>query len=691
MDGDWARARIAELRREIRRHNDLYYRDAAPVISDQEYDALLREIEEIEAAFPEFADPDSPAQAVGADHDARFVSAPHSRAMLSLSNSYDPAEVEAFVQRLQKDLDREAIRFTVEPKIDGVAVAARYRDGALAMALTRGDGRSGDVITANARTLQGLPLKLPDDWATRFPQRGVRAFEVRGEAYFGLGRFRALNEERSARGLDPFANPRNATAGTLKTLDSAEVAGRGLSVFLYQIFPLDEQDGAEPGLTGGFPDHRREMAVLQELGFPVNPFLRTAESAQGILAILADLEGVRHDLDYQIDGAVIKVDDMRLQAELGFTAKAPRWGLAYKFAAAEAETLLTGVTLQVGRTGVITPVAELEPVELAGTTVGRATLHNWEEIARKDIRVGDRVVVVKGGDIIPKVLRVVADARTGQETSPPAPRACPVCGTPVVRGEGQVALRCPNPLCPAVLAGRLRHFAGRDAADIEGLGGKWVDTFLDLGLVKSPGDLFRLERAVLAALPGWGEKSADRLLASLAQAPERPWSAKLFSLGIPQVGVTTARTLARRFGGIAELAAAGGEELATLEDIGPVVAEAIVEFFASPGGRALVRDLQDVGYFLPGEAVERVEDQGGKVAAIEGKTFVLTGTLPTLTRSEAKALIERAGGKVTGTVSRKTDFLLAGDGPGSKLGRAEELGVAVLDEAALRALLAGGD
>ncbi len=691
MDGDRARERIAELRREIRRHNDLYYRDAAPVISDQEYDVLLRDLEDLEAAFPELADPDSPARTVGADHDVRFVSAPHSRAMLSLANSYDQAEVEAFVQRLQKDLDRESIRFTVEPKVDGVAVALRYRDGALAAALTRGDGRSGDVITANARTLQGLPLILPDGWDSRFPQGGVRAFEVRGEAYFGLEQFRALNEDRVAQGLDPFANPRNATAGSLKTLDSAEVARRRLSVFLYQVFPLDEQDGAEPGLTGGFPDHRREMAVLQELGFPVNPFLRAAESAQGILAVLSELEGIRHALDYQIDGAVIKVDDMRLQAELGFTAKAPRWGLAYKFAAEEAETLLTAITLQVGRTGVITPVAELDPVELAGTTVSRATLHNWEEIARKDIRVGDRVVVAKGGDVIPKVLRVVTEARSGKEDFPQAPGACPVCGTPVVRGEGQVAVRCPNPLCPAVLSGRRRHFAGRDAADVEGLGGKWVDTFLERGLVRSPGDLFRLERAVLADLPGGGEKSADRLLGSLAKAPDRPWSAKLFSLGIPQVGVTTARTLARRFGGIAELASAGSEELATLEDIGPVVAEAIVEFFTSPGGRALVDDLKDAGYFLLQEAVERVDDQGGGGASLVGKTFVLTGTLPSLTRNQAKDLIERAGGKVTGSVSRKTDFVLAGEGPGSKLAKAEEMGVAVLDEAAFRALLAGGD
>lgn len=698
MDRDQARLRIDRLRGEIRRHNDLYYNQAAPEISDFAYDALDRELRDLEAAFPDLAAPDSPSAVVGADADARFVSAPHSRPMLSLQNSYDEAEVAAFDLRIRKDLASTEVLYTVEPKMDGVALAVRYRQGRLQTALTRGDGRHGDVITANVRTLADVPASLAAGWRGVFPGSGVTACEARGEVFMTLSRFAALNEARSEAGLEPFANPRNATAGTLKTLDAEEVRRRGLSVFFYQLFPLPETDGPAAASFAGsaagsvlpdFPDHRAEMRALAGLGLPVNPFFRTARDVAQIAAHLAELQALRAGLDYQIDGAVIKVDSAADRVRLGSTAKAPRWGLAYKFAAEQAVTLLRDITLQVGRTGVITPVAELQPVELAGTTVSRATLHNWDEMARKDIRIGDTVVVVKGGDVIPKVLCVKIEARTGRERPLPMPTACPVCGGPTGRAEGQVALRCDNPLCPAVLAGRLRHFAARGAADIDGLGGRWIDLFLSTGMVKGPADLFRLERAVLADLPGWGEKSADRLLAALARARHRPWSAKIFSLGIPQVGLATAQVLSGRYGDIAALAAASAAELAELPDIGEVVGQAIREFLDSTGGRALIQDLKQVGYILAKEentSFTETQPVPGQ-SALAGKVCVLSGTLRAMTRDQAMAMIQARGGKVTGSVSKRTDLLIAGEDPGSKLLKAQELGVTVLDEAAFQALL----
>ncbi len=685
MDRQSILSEIEHLRGEIRRHNDLYYKHASPVISDQEYDALERKLRDLEARYPELAGAGSPTLQVGSDQDARFPSLPHSRPMLSLANSYDPQDVEDFVQRTRRDLGVEEVEFTVEPKIDGVALALRYRGGRLDTALTRGDGRKGDVITANIRTMAGLPFELEADWAQVFPAPPPQAFEVRGEAYLSLSRFRQLNRMRAAEGLEPLANPRNATAGTLKTLDARAVARRGLSAFFYQLFPLP----AEGDQARDHDTHEQELQAIADLGLPCNPFLRKAGSVAGIMTHLETLQEMRDGLDYQIDGAVIKVNRRDLQEKLGTTAKSPRWALAFKYPAAEAVTRLRDITMQVGRTGVITPVAELEPVALAGSIVSRATLHNWDEMTRKDIRIGDMVVVVKGGDIIPKVLRVLVDKRQGTERPLPPPSHCPVCGAPVAAGSDQVALRCTNSLCPAVLAGRLRHFAGRDAADIDGLGGKWVETFLEMGLVQTPADLFELDKQQLAVLPGWGEKSAERLLAGLDKARERPWSARIFSLGIPQVGITTARTLASRFGSIDDLMNAGTEDLAALPDIGPVVAEAIVGYWQDPEAARLIQRLKEHGYF---HASEELEDAGAGPSAgpLAGKTVVLTGTLETMTRSRAGELVAAAGGKLTSSVSRKTDFVVAGGKPGSKLARARQLGVEVLDEEAFLALVKGG-
>ncbi len=687
-------ATIRRLRAEIDRHNDLYYKDSAPEISDVEFDALLRRLQDLEAAHPELADEASPTARVGSDSDERFPSAPHSDPMLSLQNSYDLAEVEAFHQRVVKDLGRSDVTYTVEPKMDGVAVAVRYLDGKLHMGLTRGDGSQGDVITANVVTFTEIPARLAADWAQLFPLDGVRAFEARGEAYLKLSRFAQLNEERLEEGLDPLANPRNATAGTLKTLDSQEVARRGLSVFFYQLFLLDPETGKRlgrqeagnlfdgPAQEPDFADHQQEMAVLRQLGLPVNPFLRTAGDLDSLNAHLRNLEAMRPDLDYQIDGAVIKVDSRLWQERLGFTAKAPRWGLAFKFAAEEAVSLLHTITLQVGRTGVITPVAELEPVQLAGTTVARATLHNWEEIGRKDIRQGDHVVVVKGGDIIPKVLRVLTEQRTGQEQQVLPPERCPVCDHATVQKEGEVALRCGNPLCPAVTAGRLRHFASRNGCDVDGLGGRSIDMFLELGLVQDVPDLFQLRADALAALPGWGERSAQRLLAGLDQARRRPWQNKIFALGIPQVGITTARTLARHHPQIHSLEEATAEGLAELEDIGPIVGQAVVDFFAGSAGRRLVEDLKAAGFFLEQEELPREDAAAVGDNWFAGKKFVITGTLSEMTRDEAKERVIRLGGKVTGSVSKNTDVLIAGEKAGSKLDKARQLELTILDEAA---------
>ncbi|RKZ17743.1 DNA ligase (NAD(+)) LigA, partial [bacterium] len=514
--------------------------------------------------------------------------------------------------------------------------------------------------------------------------RDVTAWEARGEVYLGLTRFAALNVQRQEAGLESLANPRNATAGTLKTIDSNEVARRGLSVFLYQLFPLDADD--QPG-DDVFSDHRGELAALAELGLPVNPFLEVADSADGIIRHLEKLQQLRDGLDYQIDGAVIKVDSRRGQQALASTAKAPRWGLAFKYAAEEAETCLREITLQVGRTGVITPVAELDPVLLAGSTVSRATLHNWEEMERKDIRRGDRVVVVKGGDIIPKVLRVITAARTGDETRIPRPRQCPVCHERTSQQEGEVAVRCVNPLCPAVLSGRLRLFASRDACDIDGLGGRSIDMFVAEELVAGPADLFRLPRATLAALPGWGEKSADRLLAGLARVPDRPWEARIFALGIPQVGVNTARTLATHHASVASMVATTAEDLADLPDIGPVVGAAIEAFFASDGGQHLVAQLSKVGFFQEREEQPPPPAREGE-GWFAGRTFVLTGTLEGMTRSDAKRAIEKRGGKVSGSVSRRTHVVVAGARAGGKLDKARKLGLEIADEEAFAARLA---
>ncbi len=696
MDREQARDRIIFLREEIRRHNRLYYQLSQPEIDDRQYDALDHELAALEELWPEFQTGDSPTTRVGSDRDENFPSVPHSAPMLSLQNSYDWQELKAFDQRMRRELNQERITYTIEPKMDGVAVAARYRNGKFHLALTRGDGRQGDVVTDNVATFREVPSDLPSGWAGQFPAPGLSEFEVRGEAYLSLSRFTQLNAERKSEGLPEFANPRNATAGTLKTLDSEEVRRRGLSAFFYQIFPLvagrrptpdRPAQSAEPALFSQtvlpiweFATHQQEMEALAQLGFPVNPFLQVVTGPEDMEKQLQTLAALRSGLDYQIDGAVIKVDERVHQLRLRATAKAPRWGLAFKFAAEEATTRVASISLQVGRTGVITPVAELEPVLLAGSTVGRATLHNWDDMGRKDIRAGDQVVVVKGGDVIPKILKVCLAERPADAVPLPRPTHCPECGEVVVQDAQETALRCRNPFCQAVVAGRLLHFVGREACDIEGLGSQSLDLFLELGLITGPADLFVLERANLATLPGWGDRSAQKVLDGVRRAVNRPWDAKIFSLGIPQVGITTARTLASQFPDVESLFHADRETLASLPDVGKTVADQVAGFLASAGGSRLVNELREVGFFLAKEHVPTLPRAQISENWFRERIFVVTGTLSSMTRSEAKKTLESLGAKVTGSVTGKTQALLAGEKAGSKLTKARALGIEILTE-----------
>jgi DNA ligase (NAD+) len=675
MSKEEARRRVEALTVEIERHDRLYYRDASPEITDQEYDALLRELGELEAAFPELRREGSPTLRVGSDRLEGFESRPHSVPMISLANSYDEAEVTAFHERVTRLLGRDPGAYVVEPKIDGVAAAIRYTEGKLTLGLTRGDGRTGDVITENVRTIAGVPSDIEASRAEDL-FGPAEFFEVRGEVYMPLERFAAFNEERESEGLAPFANPRNATAGTLKTLDVAEVRRRPLHFWAYSV--------AVPG-PQKVGSHWRELESLVKLEFAVSPERARVETLEEVFDTLDRLHRRRDEIDYLIDGAVIKVDDTGVWDRLGATAKSPRYALAFKFAAEQAETRLLSIEASVGRTGVVTPVAILDPVELAGTTVSRATLHNQDEIDRKDIRVGDRVVIEKGGDVIPKVVEVRLDERPASSVPYRLPARCPVCEFELVREEGEVALRCLNRECPAQQRGRILHWAGRDAMDIEGLGERWVDLFLEKGLVRGVADLYRLERASLLDLPGWGEKSADNLLRNIAASRERPLANQIFALGFRHVGISAARHLARALGTFASLRSASQERIETVEEFGAKTATSLLSELEARA--AFLDELQSLGLLATVEETRPVSAEG---AALTGKTMVLTGTLTTLDRRSAAARLRELGAKVTSSVSRKTDIVVVGENPGSKADKARELNVEIWDEERLMGVLGEG-
>ena len=663
-----AEKRARQLREEIRRHEHLYYVLSRPEISDQEYDALERELRDIETRFPDLVTPDSPTQRVGETPSEEFPTFVHRVPMLSLDNTYSEDELREFEARVFRIIGEQDIVYTAELKVDGLSMALHYEHGRLVRAVTRGDGVQGDEVTANARAIRSVPLVLRDE-------AGVPpTLEVRGEVYLPRSRFDEINRERVEAGEEPFANPRNSAAGTIKSLDPKVVARRGLDILLYSI-----ADARAAGVTSQWEALER----MRAWGLRTNPASRRCQGLEEVLAFCHEWQAKRDELEYEIDGVVVKVDDFALQEELGFTSKFPRWAIAFKYPAQQATTLVRSIDVQVGRTGKLTPVAILEPVSLAGSTVGRATLHNEEEVARKDVRVRDTVLIEKGGEVIPKVVRVVEDARPKGTRRWKPPDACPVCGEPVVRPEGEVDRRCPNASCPAQIEERLKHFARRTAMDIEGLGDSLVAQLVEKELVRDFADLYHLELDDVSALERMAEKSARNLLGQLEKSRARELRRLLFGLGIRHVGERVAQILARRFRSLDALAEATVEEMEAVHEIGPTVAQTVHEWFQDPANRRLVERLKAAGL--------RTEEEGAAPAsqALQGQQFVLTGTLESMTRGEAKAAIEELGGRVTSSVSKKTSAVIVGRDPGSKADKAKDLGVRVMDEESLRALLAG--
>jgi DNA ligase (NAD+) len=681
MDSGSAPQRIADLRTQVARHDELYHRRAQPEITDLDYDRLKRELADLEERFPAAAlaaGVDSPTTRVGDDRAEGFKTYRHRQAMQSLDNTYSEAELREFHARLVRLLGREDLAYVVEPKIDGLAVSLTYEQGRFVRAVTRGNGVEGDDVTANARTIHSLPAELKKSKGAPVPD----LVEIRGEVYLTLAEFRRINQGREEAGLELYANPRNLAAGTLKLLDPREVAGRRLEIVLYGLGACEPAEAAGD-TQSGYP------ARLRAWGLPILEKSWTAQGIDEAWAAVQELDQRRDAFAYATDGAVVKLDAFALQREAGRTSKAPRWAMAYKFAAERAETKLRAITIQVGRTGVLTPVAELEPVVLGGTTVSRATLHNQDEIARKDIRVGDTVSLEKAGEVIPAVIAVNRERRTPACVPFVFPTSCPACGTLVVRLEGEVALRCPNLDCPVQVRRRVRHFASKACVDIDGLGEAMVDALVEKGWVKSAADLYRLRREDLLSLGKDVEKSTDNLRAAIEGSKQAELWRFIHGLGIPHVGAASAKDLAVRFRGLEPLASAkledflGEKKASLIEGIGETIAQAIVTHFNQPRNRTLVDELLELGV--------APRPPAGTTAAgasvLLGKTFVLTGTLPTLTREEATARIEAAGGKVSGSVSKKTSYLVAGAEAGSKLAKARDLGVPILDEAAFLQLL----
>jgi DNA ligase (NAD+) len=663
---DSVRAHADELRKEILDHDYRYYILAEPAIADEKYDELIRELQDLEAAYPALVTPDSPTQRVGGQLTKEFGTVVHDPPMLSLANSYSEEEIRDFDRRVRELLGTAAPAYVVELKIDGVAVTLRYRDGAYRQGATRGDGLQGDDITHNLRTVRQLPLRL------RATGKAYRSLEVRGEAYMMRTDFVAMNRAREQNGEKMFINPRNATAGTLKLQDPRTVAVRPIRLFTYVVFAKDAH------LTS----HLRNLELLSSLGFPVNPHYRRCGTIDEVVGFWRHWEAHRDELPYEIDGIVVKVDSLAQQAELGTIAKSPRWAIAFKFASRKAETVLTGIALQVGRTGTVTPVAELAPVFVGGSTVSRATLHNVDYIAQLDLRIGDTVIVEKGGDVIPKVSGVVAEKRATGARPFAMPRSCPVCTARIYRAEGEANYYCENAECPAQVRGRIEHFAQRGAMDIDGLGEAAVDVLVTRGLVKNVADLYQLakQRSALANLDRWGDKSVANLLEAIERSKTQPYHRLLFALGIRHVGAGVARTLADNFPSMAVLRDAGEATLQTVPAIGPAIAESVVHFFAEQHNREILRRLEKAGLTMTGGI-------GPTAGPLSGRTFVLTGTLPTLTRDEARTLIERHGGKVVSAVSKSVHFVVAGEEAGAKLQHARALHIPVVIEAELKKMI----
>lgn len=670
--------RAAELRAAIEEANYRYYVLDAPILSDAEYDALMRELRALEAAHPELITPDSPTQRVGGEASGLFAKVRHPQPMLSLGNAMNEAELREWREtRVLKLLDPGVpVTYVVEPKIDGLAVALTYRDGVFVQGATRGDGEAGEDVTANLRTVRDIPLRLRDPRETGLPLADL--IEVRGEVYIRTADFEALNERLVAAGEKTFANPRNAAAGSLRQKDPAISAARPLRFFAYGIGPFEGV-----ALTSQW----QTLHYLRALGFPVNADARHFEDFEQVIAYCREWMARRDQLPYEADGIVIKVDDFEQQRALGAVQREPRWAVAFKFPAREAVTRLLNITVNVGRTGVVTPNAELEAVVIGGVTVRNASLHNADYIAERDIRIGDYVIVQRAGDVIPYVVGPVLHLRTGAERPWVFPTHCPACGTPLERQPGEAAWRCPNfGICPAQLVRRVEHFVSRGAMDIAGIGERQAELFVTMGWINDVADLYSLTPEHFQGVEGYGPKRVANLLRAIEESKQRPLERVIIGLGIRYVGSVAAAALAAHFGSLDAIMAASQEELQAIDGIGPVVAASVVDFFSREEERRVVEKLRAAGVRLSGGA-----PRPSAGATLAGKTFVLTGTLPTLTRDQASELITAYGGKVTDSVSKKTSYVVAGANPGSKLARAGELGVPVLDEAGLLALIGAGD
>jgi len=660
---------IEKLRDEIRRHDELYYVNDSPEISDRDYDLLIEKLQQLEEANPELITPDSPTQRIGGRPAEGFPEVVHTRPMMSLDNSYNIDELRAFDERCQRLADGRPLEYVAELKIDGLSLSLQYEDGVLTRGVTRGDGRIGEEVTQNARTIRSVPLRLKSQ-----PKRIDGPLEVRGEVFIPLDVFQKTNAEREEAGEPRFANPRNAAAGAIRQLDPKLVARRKLDMFVYDL------------LVGGrkpFPTHSEALDWLEKAGFRVNSQRKVCKNIQQVIDFANKQEEKRDDLGYEIDGLVVKVNSTALQDEFGATSKAPRWAIAYKYPARQASTKVLDIQVQVGRTGALTPVAYLEPVFLAGTTVSRATLHNYDEIERLGIKIGDWVMIEKSGEIIPKVLSVLTAKRTGKEKDFEPPTHCPVCGGLISRPEGEVVARCVAADCQAQLVGRLLHFASRRAMRIEGLGDVLAIQMVEAKLVEDVGDLYSLTLDQVAALPRMAKKSATNLLEQIAASKSRELTNLIYALGIRHVGERTAGILAHEMGSLDRLTEATVDELDAIPEIGLTVAESVRDWFDDEGNRALCDRLRAAGV--------NTESSRRSSATIDerfaGKQFVLTGTLSSFTRDEAKTLIEARGGRVNSSVSKKTDYVVAGEAAGSKLDKAEALGVTVIDESAFKSML----
>lgn len=662
---------IESLREEIRHHERRYYVLDDPEISDSEFDQLMRRLQDLERQRPDLTTPDSPTQRVGGEPASSLPKARHSTPMMSLDNTYSLEELADFDRRVRQLSGRAAVEYVAELKLDGLSMALTYENGALVRGVTRGDGTEGEDVTPNVKTIRSVPLTLD---RSQLRKAGLEnGIEVRGEVIMSRKAFERLNAQREAVGEPKFANPRNSAAGTMRLLDSRVVARRKLEMFHYYLRAADEVPTAT---------HSEALTLLEQLGFNVNPNRRLCATFEDLLGFVQEWDARRDGLGYEIDGIVVKVNDTRLWRTLGATAKSPRWAIAYKYPARQATTVVAGISVHVGRTGIITPVAELEPVSIGGVTVSRSTLHNFDEVERLGIRKGDTVLIQRAGEVIPQVVKVV---KSGGGPAPSPPSECPVCGGKVLRVEGEVAYRCVNAACPAQLKESLLHFAGRRAMDIDGLGEALVDQLVDQGIVKDAAALYSLTASQLENLERMGKKSAVNLTSELEASKQAPLARVIFALGIPFVGERTAQLLAAHFGSLDRLRDAGEAQIDEVREIGPKTAQGIAGFFAEERNRALLERLRVAGIRFEDSSAAGQDAQ--RPRPLTGKTFVLTGALAHFSRDEATELIENAGGRVTGSVSKKTDFVVAGEDPGSKLEKARSLGVKIIGEDELKSMV----